>query len=98
MIKVDWHPFPKEKPKKDGEYLVTCVGIGGEFVEKLWWQKKLKNFYNGISFWTNVIAWAELPKPYKQPKPLDMHPDAITARKYAEGDPETVKSLHIFDE
>ena len=26
------------------------------------------------------------------------HPDAITARKYAEGDPETVKALHIFDE
>lgn len=28
----------------------------------------------------------------------DMHPDAITARKYMEGDPETVKALHIFEE
>lgn len=27
----------------------------------------------------------------------DNHPDAITARKYAEGDPETVKKLGIFD-
>lgn len=45
-----------------------------------------------------VIAWAEMPEPYKPPEPFDMHPDAITARKYAEGDPETVKALHIFDE
>lgn len=27
----------------------------------------------------------------------DMHPDAITARKYMAGDPETLKRLGIFD-
>ena len=26
------------------------------------------------------------------------HPNAVTARKYMSGDPETVKALHIFDE
>ena len=29
---------------------------------------------------------------------IDNHPDAVTARKYMSGDPETVKALHIFDE
>lgn len=28
---------------------------------------------------------------------LDNHPDAVTARKYMAGDPETIKRLHIFD-
>ena len=51
---------------------------------------------NGIDF--IVTAWAELPEPYNPEEPEDNHPDAITARKYAEGDPETVKALHIFDE
>lgn len=27
----------------------------------------------------------------------DMHPDAVIARKYAEGDPETIRKLSIFD-
>ncbi len=27
----------------------------------------------------------------------DMHPDAVIARKYAEGDPETIRNLNIFD-
>lgn len=27
----------------------------------------------------------------------DMHPDAVTARKYAEGDPETIRKLSVFD-
>lgn len=30
--------------------------------------------------------------------PLDMHPDAVTARKYMAGDPQTVRALEIFDE
>lgn len=29
-------------------------------------------------------------------EPLDMHPDAVTARKYMAGDPETVRALEIF--
>ncbi len=33
----------------------------------------------------------------KEPEPRSEHPDEITARKYIERDPETLKSLGIFD-
>lgn len=41
---------------------------------------------------------AEPPEPYCPKEPEDMHPDAVTARKYIAGDPETIKALSIFDE
>lgn len=106
MTHVDWNPYPEEKPPKPkqigGEfYLITLspkinppdpIGIGlwlGDTDPLQNWKGLPDNY---------VIAWAEEPEPYKPQEPLDMHPDAITARKYAEGDPETVKALHIFDE
>ena len=39
----------------------------------------------------------DAPKPYAPPEPEDMHPDAVTARAYAAGDPETIKRLTIFE-
>ncbi len=61
-----------------------------------------KGRFDYFSF-DEVIAWAYFPKPCRPPEkkpkpdPWDMHPDAITCRKYMEGDPETVKELEIFD-
>ena len=97
MTKIDWHPYPDEQPTKLRLYLVTyknkdhgpCIYIA--------------LYFNGwrigsLSELDDVIAWAELPEPYQAPKTLDMHQDAITARKYAKCDPDTVKKLHLFDE
>lgn len=74
MTHVDWHPFPQEKPPKPeqigGEfYLVTlspkinpsnpieiCLWLGDTDPLQNW--KGLPDHY--------VIAWAELPEPYKQ--------------------------------
>ena len=94
--KTKWHKYPDEQPTKLRLYLVTyknkdhepCIYIA--------------LYFNGwrtgdLSELKDVIAWAELPEPYAE-KVVDMHQDAITARKYKEGDPETVKALHIFDE
>lgn len=99
MTKVNWHPYPKEKPKKSGEYLVTliCNRKNDEPTVTTFQYSARKEKW--VPIWCNdVIAWAEKPEPYKPEEPEDNHPDAITARKYAEGDPETVKALHIFDE
>lgn len=97
MTHVDWHPYPKEKPlEKDHlkKFLVTIVGSDGEYyVEEDEW---FVDDFEGWGFF--VIAWAEMPEPYRPPEPEDNHPDAITARKYMEKDPETVNALHIFDE
>lgn len=90
MTKINWHPYPETKPKKDGIYLVTT--LAGD-VDTDAFQLGDFDFYM-----SEVIAWAELPEPYNPPKPIDNHPDAVTTRKYMAGDPETVKALHIFDE
>lgn len=54
--RVKWHPYPQEKPKKDGIYLITHrygnkIGVSMAYVTK--------NFNSD-----NLIAWAEKPEPY----------------------------------
>mgnify|MGYP000301432249 CR=1 FL=1 len=106
MSKAKWHPFPREKPDKEGFYLVTIknnstgtVTIDLNFwgVHSFWSQngKTEPGFlsFNGFS----ILAWMELPEPYEPPEPEDMHPDAVAARAYTAGDPETVKRLTIFE-
>lgn len=96
MTHVDWHPYPDEMPDSGKDYLVTVENRDG--VRRI----EIAHFMY-LTAWLGlgaeyVVAWAEQPEPYKEPELLDMHQDAITARKYMEGDPETVKALHIFDE
>lgn len=57
MTHVDWHPYPETKPKKDGIYLVTT--LAGE-VDTDVFQLGDFDFYM-----SEVIAWAELPEPYR---------------------------------
>lgn len=54
---VVWHPYSEEKPTQSGYYLVTLNMFGKIFVNV--------HPSNG-SFDVPVIAWAELPKPYKE--------------------------------
>ena len=96
MTKINWHPYPEEKPRRTGDYLVTFQKRRKLYVTKDCYDINEGDFE--IDFYVKVVAWAELPEPYKPEELEDNHPDAITARKYAEGDPETVKALHIFDE
>lgn len=95
-MKIDWHPYPEEKPYTDAFCLVTFVLdstdepiVDTDFYRSFGWENHKEK----------VIAWAELPEPYDVPKrdPYYNHPDEITARKYMERDPETLKALGIFD-
>lgn len=103
MTHVDWHPYPEDMPKKPGCYLVTYAEYYdldnfNLYVDFRYFSEE-KLFVNEFDEWDLlIIAWAEMPEPYRPPEPEDNHPDAITARKYMSGDPETVKALHIFDE
>lgn len=100
MTHVDWYPYPKEKPTEEKEYLVSFYnlaekrsGVDLDFYvpESDCWDILDDGVY------TRVYAWAEKPEPFEEKK-VDMHQDAITARKYLQGDPETLKIIHIFEE
>ena len=65
--KIVWHPYPKEKPKKRGRYFVTWITpIGRQiWVTVLKFDSKNKKFELEDST-HQVIAWSELPLPYRQ--------------------------------
>lgn len=100
MTHVEWHQYPKETPTKEMdevEFLLTFKASDGFlYTSSGEWYEKNKEWDTLYS--DEVIAWAEMPEPYCPKEPEDNHPDAVTARKYMSGDPETVKALSIFDE
>lgn len=65
--KVKWHPYPEEKPPKENvRYLVTA-GIDGHIhilvQHYVQFKERCGFFVVGDDC---VIAWAELPEPYKE--------------------------------
>ena len=65
-----WHPYPEDKPKVPGRYLITMKYPSYENNEDLsdtevvigsW---DCKRFYISASD-KNVLAWAESPEPYR---------------------------------
>ena len=69
MTQVDWHPYPEKKPDFYKPVLVTLSSPnGGRMVEI-----DLLHFYPSLKKeeWgyepsdRKIIAWAELPEPYK---------------------------------
>ena len=71
MTHVDWHPYPKEKPKEYDEYLVTIrVWDEDDYFEKV---ITLFYFVDEDHFAVEkdnyeVVAWDELPEPYSPEK------------------------------
>ena len=72
----EWHKYPDEKPDSDSAMLITYVGyMGAHFVDIGWFDKDA-SWYDEIGCWftieeeqrhiDNVIAWKELPKPYRE--------------------------------
>lgn len=61
--KIDWHPYPEEKPKNGDSYLITVqknsgsLCIGSAFFDYDDWI----TFYSKVK----IIAWAEQPEPYR---------------------------------
>ena len=64
VIKIKWHPFPEEKPKRAADYIVSLSLDGTEYVTSSWWDSKEKQFSD---YFDNIItAWAYMPRPYKK--------------------------------
>ena len=95
MTKVEWHPYPKETPEEHeilSQFFVTVKmkGINGQTVTKTEfgrWMPSVSKTGSSYCFGKpksqEVTAWAriDMPDPYEE---LDMHPDAIAARRYME--------------
>lgn len=56
--KIVWHPYPKEKPPKEGLYLITLKFGNTKDVSMGYLTKDMNS--------NNLIAWAEIPEPYKE--------------------------------
>lgn len=77
MTKIKWYPYPKTEPKKTKKsYLVTCVDRNRHKVVTIDYYAKKADVepYTGRvkeaewGFYSRVVAWAELPEPYKTSK------------------------------
>ena len=65
-IRLRWHPYPEEPPKKTANCIVSICSGGTEYTTSSWWDSKEKQFSN---YFDNVItAWAYMPRPYKKEK------------------------------
>lgn len=65
--KTVWHPYPKEMPKKEGQYLITLrVGTTDYMDTDSYCINKNHEIF--LRYDHFIIALAELPEPYKGDK------------------------------
>ena len=74
MTKINWRPYPEEKPKKLGRYLLTFrEGEADYFALEI-----IVGAWDGKRFHIsakdkNVLAWAERPEPYRSEVKNETH-------------------------
>lgn len=59
LEKTKWHKYPEDKPKKDGDYLITTIY---SHIPEVITESYTNGEFNLDAF---VVAWAEKPEPYK---------------------------------
>ena len=63
--KIVWHKYPDEVPQRYNKYLVSIQAPNGTVdVDTLFYSDFL-NEWMGLGIFSQVLAWAELPEPYK---------------------------------
>ena len=66
-IRLKWHPFPEEKPKKKRNCIVSVAYFEKEFTTTSWWDPKIGWFEDFPKYMDDLItAWAYMPRPYKK--------------------------------
>lgn len=65
---MDWKNFETEKPRTDGWYLITYeVPDGERYVCESYYNRRRKKFIDRDEYiHLKVVAWAEMPSPYKE--------------------------------
>ena len=62
--KIVWRKYPQEKPTVDDQYIVSIRLGKVSFTATADW-KNVKGKFQDV-FNENIIAWAEMPEPYKE--------------------------------
>lgn len=63
--KIVWHKYPDEVPSRFNKFLVTIQSpTGAIFVDTLFYSDFAKSWMD-LGVMDQVLAWAELPEPYK---------------------------------
>lgn len=61
--KFKWHSYPQEKPNEKDTYIVTLKFGKDLLTSTTDWIPEQNTFWD---FGDSVVAWAEMPKPYKE--------------------------------
>lgn len=65
--KADWHKYPNEKPKEVDKYLVTVnCGFFNITSTSNWESGHFTDYENEPGKIGSIIAWVEMPEPYKE--------------------------------
>ena len=65
-VKFNWHPYPEEKPKESGNYILTVKNKKKRIIATSHWFNNTRDFCNEDD--EQVLAWAKFPEPYKEQK------------------------------
>lgn len=63
--KVVWHKYPEDKPNEKDTYIVTLKFGKDLLTSTTDWIPEQNTFWD---FGDSVVAWAEMPEPYKEVK------------------------------
>lgn len=61
---IEWHKYPQDKPKKDGDYLVSVNMWNKSSTSTSHWISS-KDVFKDL-FDEFIYAWAEMPGPYEE--------------------------------
>ena len=75
-VEIDWRPYPKEKPTKFDEYLITLLDKRDNSLsvatDSFFPAEDFIDLDDGWAIYDEslcdfkVVAWAEMPKPFKE--------------------------------
>ena len=68
-IRLKWHPFPEEKPKKKRNCIISVAYFEKEFTTTSWWDPKIGGVEDFSKYMEDIItACSYMPIDYKKEK------------------------------
>ncbi len=69
---IEWHPYPKDKPKEIDEYLISVnCGYFDITSTAVWIDDKFTDYENELGRINSIVAWSEMPAPYQEEEMIE---------------------------